>query len=486
MPRFNALAGRFRSRRSRGGGKRGGEPMLDGSGRKRGDGRWRGGGEDNGEGGRSAEDNDDEDDDDSYPFESSLGDGGWSGDSGDDDGASVENRTDTDRPAGGGVSRRHPEETASRAVAERKGRSRGDRREIRGGVGGGAGAGGSGDEDALLPPLLRGEDAAEEEQGLLSRLRSIAQEARLEVMDSRLQDLHVSRESCVCLLRHPPPFGTRKCVFRADRNKCFSDQQAIVITHPQFFYWRASVKSKHPSFTKIKPTVDHDSSCRRPYLVPQEKQARDASAARRAAADAAAAAEASAAAAAASRRGVSSSTRRQGITGSGTSVARGGTRSNPWTNQQAAQPGAAARRVVSRNVRSSESTTAGLRSNGDDVGGRSTRPTKTDAFESAAGYGVGPGGGGGVRSGGESSTVTAVFAPSYAGAVPRSTYFEGAPALAEAVSAKCPCCGVRDLPEVTLAVGAGGGMEGAACRGGGQGSEVGRGGSASHEPFAVH
>lgn len=39
---------------------------------------------------------------------------------------------------------------------------------------------------------FREEDDVAEEQRLLNRLRSVAQEARLEVMDSRIQDLHVS------------------------------------------------------------------------------------------------------------------------------------------------------------------------------------------------------------------------------------------------------------------------------------------------------
>ncbi|CAN0266077.1 unnamed protein product, partial [Hapterophycus canaliculatus] len=286
MPRFDALAGRFRRRRSRGRGGGGrGQPMVD-----RGGGRWQGGDGD-GErmsGARSAEDH--VPDGDSDQFESSLADSGWGeasndGDYDDNNDAPGESRNDTGRADGGGAIRRHPEEAAARVVVGRKGRSRGEGGETRSRVGGDAGARGSGDGDALLP--FHGEDAAEE-QGLLSRLRSVAQEARLEVMDSRLQDLHAAE-------------------------------------------------------------------------------------ARRAAA-AAAAVEASAAAAA-SRRGVASSARRQGVVESGPAgTARDFSRSNPWARQQASQPGATARRVMPRNLRSAGST-AGFRSNRDAVGDRPVRPT---------------------------------------------------------------------------------------------------------------
>lgn len=140
MPRFDALAGRFRRRRGRLG--RGGERGLgEGS-----------------EGSPRVSPS-------SVSVTDSVNDGWSEGDDG-------QGRAwcDADRPRQrGGI---HPEETPGRAV--------------RSGDGGGSGRGGGGDAGAGV------EEDGSEEQGLLSRLRSVAQEARLEVMDSRLQDLHVS------------------------------------------------------------------------------------------------------------------------------------------------------------------------------------------------------------------------------------------------------------------------------------------------------
>lgn len=158
-PRFDALAGRFRHRRRR----------------KAAEGGW-------GRGRCSDED----DDENTSPWvavqsagvESSFSDAGWSEDGGDGLRESDAEGSDAD---GFGVvesaGRRHPDETAARAVPGRRKGSGGPR---------GIFDAGSGVREAL------GEDVAEE-HGLLSRLRSVAQEARLEVMDSRLQDLHVSR-----------------------------------------------------------------------------------------------------------------------------------------------------------------------------------------------------------------------------------------------------------------------------------------------------
>lgn len=89
-----------------------------------------------------------------------------------------------DKPIDFGRRTVHPEETVGRTSM---GRSSGRERD---------GQGWDGKSsvcfaDGELLGSVRGEDVAEE-QGLLSRLRSVAQEARLEVMDSRLQDLHVS------------------------------------------------------------------------------------------------------------------------------------------------------------------------------------------------------------------------------------------------------------------------------------------------------
>lgn len=59
----------------------------------------------------------------------------------------------------------------------------------------GNGGQGNEDEEALFSPGTdagRGDEHGVEEEGLLSRLRSVAQEARLEVMENRLQKLHVS------------------------------------------------------------------------------------------------------------------------------------------------------------------------------------------------------------------------------------------------------------------------------------------------------
>eukprot|EP00903_Cladosiphon_okamuranus_P006766 g6598.t1 len=153
MPRFDALAGRFRSRRrwQRRGGE-GEEPLQPGNHRRPGKGlEWSSG---------------------APSSRSSLIDGGgWSDEDGDDSGPESHEACDIDRP----------EDTAPGSVMRRrKERVRGDGESERRFVGGVVGLEG---RDALA------EDAAEE-HGLLSRLRSVAQEARLEVMDSRLQDLH--------------------------------------------------------------------------------------------------------------------------------------------------------------------------------------------------------------------------------------------------------------------------------------------------------
>lgn len=90
----------------------------------------------------------------------------------------------------------HPENTTNvGGVAGRGGNSDGRARRRRGGSGGGSGGDIDNEEEVIMfdgrGSARRGEDGGEE-QGLLRRLRSVAQEARLEVMDSRLQDLHVS------------------------------------------------------------------------------------------------------------------------------------------------------------------------------------------------------------------------------------------------------------------------------------------------------
>lgn len=140
MPRFDAVAGRFRRRRGR---------LVRGGERELGEG---------GEGSPRVSAS-------SASVIDSVNDGWSEG----DDGQGMA-WCDTDRPGQcGGM---HPEETPGRAV--------------RSGDGGGNGRGGGGDAGAGV------EEDGSEEQGLLSRLRSVAQEARLEVMDSRLQDLHVS------------------------------------------------------------------------------------------------------------------------------------------------------------------------------------------------------------------------------------------------------------------------------------------------------
>lgn len=174
MPRFDALAGRFRSRRRWQRPGAGEEPALPGSGRPRP--RREDGGDGEGSSGvpssRSAWD------------DSSLSDGDWSGGGGgDSSGSESQAGFGVDRSA---LTRIPPEETTA-------GSSMSGRREEKGG---GEGESGGGGFDALVEEPGGGdaltEDAAEE-HGLLSRLRSVAQEARLEVMDSRLQDLHVSQ-----------------------------------------------------------------------------------------------------------------------------------------------------------------------------------------------------------------------------------------------------------------------------------------------------
>ncbi|CAM9670378.1 unnamed protein product [Ectocarpus sp. 6 AP-2014] len=158
-PRFDALAGRFRHRRRR----RPGVAAEGGRGR-----------------GRCLDDDDDEISlrrvaVQSAGVESSSSDAGWS--EGDGDGLRESHAEGFDADSFGVVEsagRVDTEETAARAVLGRR---------KDGGGGRGIFDGESGVREAL------GEDVAEE-HGLLSRLRSVAQEARLEVMDSRLQDLH--------------------------------------------------------------------------------------------------------------------------------------------------------------------------------------------------------------------------------------------------------------------------------------------------------
>lgn len=163
-PRFDALAGRFRHRR-----RRPPPPATEGG------------------GGRGRCSDDDDDGEISSPrvavqqsagVESSSSDAGWS--EGGGDGLRESHAEGFDADSFGVVASTgrflHPEETAARVVPGRRKGGRGLR---------GIFDGGSGVPEAL------GEDVAEE-HGLLSRLRSVAQEARLEVMDSRLQDLHVS------------------------------------------------------------------------------------------------------------------------------------------------------------------------------------------------------------------------------------------------------------------------------------------------------
>lgn len=147
MPRFDAVAGRFRRRRRRG------QTRLEVSG----DGEVSSGVVSPASVDESVSD--------------TWGEGG--------EGARQEGY-DTDRSVEGLGT--HPEETAGRSV----GRGVGGKRER----GRGGGSAGYVDRELLGVRAGAGEDVAEE-QGLLSRLRSIAQEARLEVMDSRLQDLHV-------------------------------------------------------------------------------------------------------------------------------------------------------------------------------------------------------------------------------------------------------------------------------------------------------
>ena len=180
MPRFDALAGRFRDFHRSRGGRSESTPLSGGGGggsRRRGEGGGRMQGRDgfgerlSGVASSASSDN-----------QSSLSDGDWSEGGEDDGNESQEADYDVDRSERGAAVRHHPEETASGAMAgRRKGRVRGDR----GSEGTVDGIGGSEGGDGMA------EDVAEE-HGLLSRLRSVAQEARLEVMDSRLQDLHVS------------------------------------------------------------------------------------------------------------------------------------------------------------------------------------------------------------------------------------------------------------------------------------------------------
>lgn len=210
LPRFEVLAGRFRRRHSRGREERG-QTLRRGSGR----------GERGGAGGGRRHGREEDNDDDgsegssgtmsSRPSSisdgrSSRSDGGaCSEEEGDFEQESQEGYSDgyyvVAQSEGGTAARKHhpyPEETTARTVAvarrRRKRPAKGDSESVVSSVDGAAVSSGLGAES--VPPL-RGEDAAAEdataeENGLLSRLRSIAQEARLEVMDSRLQDLHVS------------------------------------------------------------------------------------------------------------------------------------------------------------------------------------------------------------------------------------------------------------------------------------------------------
>ncbi|CAM9297050.1 unnamed protein product, partial [Sphacelaria rigidula] len=69
----------------------------------------------------------------------------------------------------------------------------------------GNGGQGNEDEEALFSPGTdagRGDEHGVEEEGLLSRLRSVAQEARLEVMESRLQKLHEKQKDNAARARH--------------------------------------------------------------------------------------------------------------------------------------------------------------------------------------------------------------------------------------------------------------------------------------------
>ncbi|CAM9387669.1 unnamed protein product [Ectocarpus sp. 8 AP-2014] len=159
-PRFDALAGRFRHRRRR----RPGVAAEGGGGR-----------------GRCLDDDDDDEISSrrvavqSAGVESSSSDAGWSEGDGDSLRESHAEGFDADSfGVVGSAGRVDTEETAARAVPGRR-------------KGGGGGRGIFDWESGVREAL--GEDVAEE-HGLLSRLRSVAQEARLEVMDSRLQHLH--------------------------------------------------------------------------------------------------------------------------------------------------------------------------------------------------------------------------------------------------------------------------------------------------------
>lgn len=104
----------------------------------------------------------------------------------------------------------HPEDTTTRTAAEssesraarrdgvpasREDRKITERDRKSNARGDGNGGQGNEDEESVYSPGAeagRGDEHGEEDQGLLSRLRSVAHEARLEVMESRLQKLHVS------------------------------------------------------------------------------------------------------------------------------------------------------------------------------------------------------------------------------------------------------------------------------------------------------
>ena len=165
-PRIDAVAGRFLRRQG------GGQPKRDSRWRLRYEGR--GVGESlveysDGDGSPRA----------SVSWASSdgrlAGDDGWS-----------EGKNGVDRPDVGPA--KHPEDAVGRCVI---GVSRGI--ETRARVGREREEGiFDDDEESSGHGEGSGEDVVAEEQHLLNRLRSVAQEARLEVMDSRLQDMHVS------------------------------------------------------------------------------------------------------------------------------------------------------------------------------------------------------------------------------------------------------------------------------------------------------
>lgn len=170
-------------------------------------------------------------------------------------------------------------------------------------------------------------------------------------------------------------------------------------------------------------------------VVLQEKQAKDAAAARRAAAAAAVAP----APAPASRRGNFTSSRRSGGLGSGS-------RSNPWAQHQAAQPRSGGSKTVPprSSIRGAGSTN-GIKDGSTAVGDRSVRWTNTIEGVAAGVSSGGTGNGDCSTGGGVTPAVTAATAPP-------PVYFEEA----RTPAAICPCCSrVQDAPELTLAGAAG-------------------------------